>query len=175
MKKTLLFLLLGILLLVMVATGALVVFDSNRARGAERLDYGQEIEIDDFAFAALGSGQAKRVGALDAAGIFYTVEFRVSNNAKRIGFTFRPDTAVLVDGNGTEYHVSEPARSAWFSATGEPDACARELKPGEVCVTTLVFDVPASARAPYLKMSFGGRFFEIADALMYGNRVIQLK
>jgi len=175
MRKILMFALLAAIVVVMLAAGALVVFNPGSARGAERLDYGQTIRIDDFAFTALNSERGEQVGTLKPQGVYYIVDFQVTNNAKRVGFDFRPDTAILVDASGTEYHASTDARAEWFKTNGKRDACAHELVPGEVCETTLVFDVPTKTQAPLLKMAFGGGLFDVADALMYGNRVIQLK
>lgn len=175
MRRILIVVLIGAVVIVMLAAGALVVENPASVRGAERLDYGQSIQIDDFAFTALNSTSGANIAGVPPQGVFYVVAFQVTNHAKRVGFTFRPDTAILVDSAGGKHHVSEAARSAWFGANGKTDACARELGPGENCVTTLVFDVPADTQAPLLKISFAGGVFEIADALMYGNRVILLK
>lgn len=175
MRQVLMVILLSALVIVMLTAGALVVLNPGSFRGAERLGYGQTIRIDDFAFTALDSQRTEQLDALKPQGVFYVVDLQVTNNAKRVGFTFRPDTAIFIDSTGVEYHVSPEARRMWFEANGKTDACAHELVPGEVCQTTLVYDVPAGTNAPLLKISFEGGLFEIADALMYGNRVIQLK
>jgi hypothetical protein len=172
------FLVLGVvggIVVVMLIAGALIIFNPASVRGAERLNYGQDIQIDDFAFAALSSERAAQIGDQTAQGIFYIVPFKVINRAKVVPFRFAPDIARLVDNAGVEHTPSPQARAAWFAAQRQEDTCSQELAAGTECTTVLVFDVPRDTNAPVLKIKFGEGLLEVADALAYGNRVIQLK
>lgn len=175
MPRILIVLAVVIIVAVMLIAGALVVFNPASVRGAKRLNYGQAIQIDDFAFAALSSERALQIGEETAQGIFYIVPFKVMNRAKVVPFRFSPDTARLVDNAGVEHTPSAQARTAWFATQGQADTCARELGAGTECTTVLVFDVPKDTKAPVLKIKFGEGLLEVADALACGNRVIQLK
>lgn len=175
MPRILIVLVVGVIVVVMLIAGALVLFNPASVRGAERLNYGQAIQIDDFAFAALSSERAAQIGGETAQGIFYIVPFKVMNRAKVVPFRFAPDSARLVDNAGVEHTPAPQARTAWFAAQGQADGCARELAAGTECTTVLVFDVPGDTNAPVLKVKFGEGLLEVADALAYGNRVIQLK
>lgn len=174
MRKLVLIALVGAIVVVMLAAGALIVSNPASTRGAEHLDYGQAIQIDDFAFSAVSSERVSQIGDQQAQGIFYVVPFKVMNRAKVVPFQFKPDTARLVDNAGVEHTPSAQAVAQWFAANGQTDGCAQQLAAGTECSTVLVFDVPADTRAPVLKVKFGEGLLEVADALAYGNRVIQL-
>lgn len=175
MKRILLYSAIIAIVLILIAGGTIIVLNPTSTRGAEHLAYGQEIRIDDFAFAAVGSERVAQIGDQVARGIFYVVTFKVINRAKRVSFRFDPTMTRLVDNAGVEHLGAPTARAAWFGAQHQNDACAGELAAGTECSTVLVFDVPAETQAPVLKVKFGEGLLEIADALAYGNHVIQLK
>ncbi len=165
----------GGIVVIMLIAGAIILFQPPNTQGAQKLDYGQAVQLDDFAFTALDSQKVKTIGDQTAQGIFYVVTLKVQNLAVRVSFKFQPETAVLVDNAGIEHTPLAQARHAWFTAANQPDACATELPAGTDCTTTLVYDVPADTQMPVLRVVFGGQFGEIADALLTGNRVLQLK
>lgn len=175
MRKLLIFAIIAAVVLVMFVAGVLVITNPTSPQQAEHLDYGQAIQIDDFAFAALSSERASQIGTETASGVYYIVPFKVMNRAKRVSFRFNPEFAQLVDSRNLEYTSSARAREAWFTAHAQSDACTGELAAGTDCETVLVFDVPAETQAPILKVKFGGGLLEVVDAVAYGNRVIQLK
>lgn len=170
MRKWLGAIALGLVIAVMLGAGFVIVANPTAPRGAEKKGYGESVQIDDFAFAVR---DAERSQHDDHAS--YVVSLQVMNRAKRVPFQFRPDMAVLLDDAGHEYVPDETERRAWFSAHDTADACAHEIAAGTECETVVVFDVPATMKAPVLKIRFGAGILEIADALLYGNRVIQLK
>lgn len=175
MRKLLIFGLVGAVVVVMLAAGVLVFTNPTSTRGAEHLDYGEAIQIDDFAFAATSSERVSQIGTETANGVFYVVPFKVMNRAKRVSFRFNPEFAQLVDDRDLEYTSSAKAREVWFAAHQQSDGCMGELAAGTECETVLVFDVPADTQAPVLKIKFSGGLFEVMDAVAFGNRVIQLK
>jgi hypothetical protein len=162
---------LGVILL---AAGVLVLAQPASTRHAARLDYGQAVQIDDFAFAATNSEQAQQIGDQRAWGMFYIITLKVMNRALRVPFQFRPEMARL-DVNGVEYKPVEAARQAWFESHSEQDACAAQIGAGSECSTVVVYDVPPGTQAPLLAITFGDGVLRVADAILYGNRVIQLK
>lgn len=167
---------LGAVVVIMLAAGAIIVLNPADVRSAQKFDYGQAIQYDDFAFAVQSSERAAQIGELRSlAGVFYVVPFKVMNRAKRVDFTFRPRDVLLVDAAGVEYPPSEAGRRAWFAAHNTTDACALALPAGTECTTVLVYDVPAGTQAPVIRLAAGGAFGVIADALLSGNKVLQLK
>jgi Domain of unknown function (DUF4352) len=174
MRKLLLIALVGAIVVMMLAAGALIVSNPTSTRGAEHLDYGQAIQIDDFAFSAVSSERATQIGDQQPQGVFYIVPFKVMNRAQVVPFRFKPEVARLIDNAGVEHTPSLQAGAQWFAVNGQSDGCVQQLAAGTECSTVLVFDVPADTQAPVLKIKFGEGLLEVADALAYGNRVIQL-
>lgn len=175
MRKLLLLALIGALVGIMVAAGVLIVANPASTRGAEHLDYGQAIQIDDFAFTATSSERTNHIGDATPQGIFYVVPFKVMNRAKVVPFRFRLEMARLEDNMQVQHLPSAQAMAQWFAANGQSDGCVQEIAAGTECSTVLVFDVPADTQAPVLKVQFGDGLLQVADALAFGNRVIQLR
>lgn len=170
MRKSLWVIVLGLVIVVMLGAGFVIVANPTAPRAAEKKEYGESVQIDDFAFAVRDAERTQDDGRAS-----YVVSLQVINRAKRVPFQFRPDMAVLLDEAGNEYLPDDTARRAWYNAHDAADACAHEIAAGTECETVVVYDVPATTSAPVLKIRFGGGILEIADALLYGNRVIQLK
>jgi hypothetical protein len=62
----------------------------------------------------------------------------------------------LVDASGRVFGVAEEAQRALAEAGGAGTLLTRPLQPGESYTTTLVFDLPADARAPRLLLTTVG-------------------
>jgi hypothetical protein len=137
----------------------------------------QEIQFDDFGFAALGTRQAETVGAsanaARAQGVYEIVTMRVVNHALRVDFTFDKATVVLVDEQGNEYHWSADAQRAFDATRARNELCAEPIPAGASCVTDVVFDVPATARIAQVRIS-GGAVGDVLDIIFYGKRRIAL-
>jgi len=130
---------------------------------------GEEIRYDDFAFSVVRSREAtgpdRAHGGAGPGGRFVVVTMRVSNHARRVGFTFRPSAIRLVAADGREYAV----------AAGVPVvACEAELPPGATCTAELTFEVPADAGP--LRARVGSSFtpFDLLDRLRHGPRELAL-
>jgi hypothetical protein len=143
---------------------AVLLFAALVSRREAVVGMGQAIQFDDFAFAVTG---VRRIEVADAkrAGMRYVVKLSVSNRAKRVGFQFRRDSAILVDAKGREYRPTGPAPAN--------DPCAGSIPAGGSCTTELAYEVPADVHEPRLRISFGpaGDFLE---SLFYGSKRIQL-
>jgi len=61
-----------------------------------------------------------------------------------------PRTVYLLDDAGRRRAPSPAATAAWEKSHGESTPLGRELRPGQSYTTTLVFDLPADARADRL-------------------------
>jgi hypothetical protein len=143
---------------------------------------GDAVRFDDFRFAVVGARREASLGEgaarAQARGVFVVVQLRVSNDAQRVEFTFRPETLRLVDARGALHELS-PAGQAALAALGR-DGCRRPLPPGASCIGELAFDVPADALgggepgALCLRFFFGGALPNLLDLLAYGNRVLAL-
>jgi Domain of unknown function (DUF4352) len=148
----------------------------NRRNQAVGLN--QEIQYDDFAFSVLGTRTATSLGTgesqANSVGAYYVVTMKVANHARRVDYTLDKAIAVLVDDEGREFHLSLDGQRALDSAREKRDECDAPLPAGASCVTEIVFELPAGARASYLRVSEGGPAGDILDTVFYGRKIIEL-
>jgi Domain of unknown function (DUF4352) len=146
-------------------------------RRSQVVGLNQEIQYDDFAFAAMAVRRAATVsGSSDeprARGVYAIVTMKVANHARRVDFTFEKSTVILIDEQGNEYHWSEDAQRAFDAARPAGERCAEPIPAGASCTTEVVFDVPAEARITQLRIS-GGAVGDVLDTIFYGNKRIAL-
>lgn len=147
-------------------------------RKSEFVALNQTVQYDDFAFAVEEYHVAKTVGrgetALPAQGRFYVVRLRVENRARRVPFTFRSETARLVDDSGQDHGSSVVALGALESEGVTLDRCLPDLPAGSTCTEILVFDLPVETQKPTLRFSFGNRLLDLLDTIFYGVKQISL-
>lgn len=137
----------------------------------------QEIQYDDFAFSvqslrkvnALGSGASQT----SAQGVFYVVRLKIANHAKRVDYTFKPRSAVLVDERGIEFHLSENGQRALDGTEG--NKCGDPIPAGVSCTLELAFEVPEDTRLATLRISEGGSIGDVLDFVFYGKKRIALE
>jgi hypothetical protein len=114
-------------------------------------------EIDcHLAYSVVGASTAKALGRppqlMGASGTFHAVTVRTWFDETTIA-SFRgnaplapnPRVAYLVDAAGHRYAPSPAGQKAWEDEHGPTTPLTRELRPGESCETTLVFDLPDGA------------------------------
>lgn len=146
-------------------------------RHSQVVGLNQEIQYDDFAFAALGVRRATTSEARDrqpARGVYTLVTLKVINHARRVDFTFDKSTVILIDEHGIEYRWSADVQRD-FEATGRASAgCAEPIPAGASCTTEVIFDVPASARIIGMQITGGGAVGNVLDTIFYGNKRIAL-
>jgi hypothetical protein len=137
----------------------------------------QEIQYDDFAFAALGVRQATTIGDAEgsprARGVYVIVTMKVANHARRVDFTFDKSTVILLDEQGNEYHWSAEVQRAFDASRPPGESCAAPIAAGASCVTEVVFDVLATARVAQVRIS-GGAVGDVLDTIFYGKKRIAL-
>src|SRR5437763_16381652 len=79
-------------------------------RHSQIVGLNQEIQYDDFGFAALGVRQAATIGNAPgqqgAHGVYAIVTMKIANHARRVDFTFDKSTVILIDEQGNQYHWS---------------------------------------------------------------------
>ena len=147
-------------------------------RHSQVVGLNQEIQYDDFAFAALGARQTASIGnALDeqrARGVYTIVTMKVVNHARRVDFTFDKSTVILVDEQGNEYHWSADVQHAFDATRPHVAQCAEPIPAGASCTTEVVFDVPAAARIAQVRISGGGPVGDVLDTIFYGKKRIAL-
>jgi hypothetical protein len=140
--------------------------------------FGGEILWDDFGFGVVSARTASELGTeehlVHPHGVFVIVGLKVSNHAQRVDYGTSKHTAVLHDSTGNEYRVDPWAQSALGSEPGRPNRAPARLAAGESCVTELVYDVPSSASGFYLKISWGGELVDAVDAVVFGDRRIEV-
>ena len=136
----------------------------------------QEIQYDDFAFSVLGVRKANVLGdeasRADARGAYYIVTIKIANHAKRVNYTFKKASAVLVDAGGREFRISASGQKAIESPNN--NQCSAPIPAGASCITEVVFDVPADTRAAQFRISEGGLAGDILDVVFYGKKRIEL-
>jgi len=145
---------------------------------------GEAIRYDDFTFAVVGARRAASLGEgaaqATARGVFVVVQMRITNEARRVEFTFRPETARLIDARG-ELHELSPAGQAALAAL-DPEGCHHPLPPGGTCTVELAFDVAPDALTdpdgapgpPFVGFSFGAGILDMLDVIVYGNRLLEV-
>jgi hypothetical protein len=121
-----------------LGVGALVLFVRRDHEALPR----EEQLYDDFGFSVLSA---------ERAGGQCTVELQVANHARRVPFKLAGYRLRLVDASGTQYE--ERAELAIRPR--------KEIGPGERVAERHVFELPESAQAVVLELSFGS----IPDAL----------
>jgi len=136
----------------------------------------QEIRYDDFAFSVQGVRKANSLGSGEsqtkAQGVYYVVTLKIANHAKRVDFTFKRASAILVDDTGREFHLSENAQRALESTQGSK--CSSPIPAGASCITELAFELPENARVSLLRISQGILLGDILDFLFVGKKRIAL-
>jgi hypothetical protein len=136
----------------------------------------QEIQYDDFAFSVQGVRKESSLGRGEsqaaARGVYYVVTLEIANHAKRVDFTFKRASAILVDDEGREFHLSEGGQQALESIQGQK--CLAPIPAGGSCTAELAFEVPETARVSLLRISEGGALGDILDFVFYGSKRIAL-
>jgi hypothetical protein len=136
----------------------------------------QEIQYDDFAFSVQEVRKASALGKSDLLSpnsVYYVVTIKVANHAVRVDYTFKKNSAVLVDSNGREFHLSKSGQQALEASQGQQ--CIGAIPAGASCLTDVVFDLPADAHVSQLKISEGGLAGDILDVVFFGKKRIALE
>src|SRR5205085_6835335 len=154
-RKRILLSLAALLIVCIVLLGIVALLN----RHSQVVGLNQEIQYDDFAFAALGLRQAATLGnAPDegrAQGVYAIVTMKVVNHARRVDFTFDKSTVILIDQQGNEYHWSAEAQRAFDTQRPARERCAEPIAAGAACVTEIIFDLPATTRIAQVRISGG--------------------
>jgi hypothetical protein len=136
----------------------------------------QEIQYDDFAFSVQGVRKVSPLGSGDsqtrAQGVYYVVTLKIANHAKRVDYTFKRASAILVDEVGREFHLSESGQQS-LDAT-QSNKCSSSIPAGASCTTDVAFEVPENAHVSELRISEGGSIGDILDFVFYGTKRIAL-
>jgi len=168
---------LGVTLAILAAIGvSLLAMLALLNRRDQTVGLNQEIQYDDFAFSVLGIRKVASLGKSDsrpAAGIYYVVSLKVANHAKRVDYTFKKYSAVLVDTVGREFHLSTSGQEALESTQGQQ--CINPISAGAWCNADVVFELPANAQVAQFRVSEGGLAGEILDVVFYGKKRIALE
>ncbi|MFL6274780.1 MAG: DUF4352 domain-containing protein [Blastocatellia bacterium] len=147
-------------------------------RRSQTVGLNQEIQYDDFAFAALGVRQAATLGsapdAPHAQGVYAIVTMKVANHARRVDFTFDKSTVILIDEQGNEYHWAVATQQTFDALRPASERCAEPIAAGATCITEVVFDLPATARITQVRISGGGAVGDVLDTIFYGKKRIAL-
>ena len=145
-------------------------------RRSQTVGLNQEIQYDDFAFAVQGVRKAALLGAgqvPEANQVYYVVTLKIANHAKRVDYTFKKGSAILVDASGREFHLSPRAQEALESI--QPTRCNGPIPAGGSCTTEIAFEVPDETHISKLRISEGGSIGDLLDFVFYGTKRISLE
>lgn len=142
----------------------LLLVGTSLASGARTVEPGNAkyfCEIDcHLAYSVVGSRRVPALGGARANGAFEVVTLKVwfdpgTTSARRDDSPLFPNPRAvrLVDGAGRSYAPSAAGLSALEAAEGRQTPLAQALRPGESYITSLVFEIPAGARAPALLLT----------------------
>lgn len=125
-----------------------------------------EIQHDDYFYSIASFKKAYAIGGLKPKGLFYIVEFKVINRAKRVDHPWKNTIAFMTDEKGIEYDNQTEAQKTLFGL--EPFNLKDEhvTKAGETETTLFVFDLPRDVKEPAVK--FRGEF--LMGDMFDGNR-----
>lgn len=136
----------------------------------------QEIQYDDFAFSVLGVRKASALGSGDtqtnARGVYHVVTLKIANHAKRVDYTFKKASAILVDDRGREFHLSVDGQQTLKST--QSNKCNGPIPAGASCTAEIAFDLPADALPSQMRFSEGDSIGEILDVVFYGKKRIEI-
>lgn len=170
--RIVLFVLGGVAVLLLLFLGGMAALNRHPAD----VGPGTAIQYDDFAFSVQDWRTARSVGAVATPGLYYVVDLRVENRARRVDFQFREDSAVLRDAAGGMYPQAAAAQSALDQQQGGPGPCAAPLAAGCSGVRTLVFEAPGELEDPQIQVACGGTgLFALLDDAVYGRKRIHLR
>jgi len=164
-----------IAIVVLIGVSLLLIVAALNRRD-EIVGLNQEIQYDDFAFSVLDVRKADTLGSgnsqTNALGVYYIVTVRIANHAKRVDYTFKRGSAILVDDRQREFFLSTSGQAGL--ETIESRQCNSPISAGAACVTEVVFDVPKDTRASQLRFSEGGLVGDILDVVFYGKKRIDI-
>lgn len=123
---------------------------------------GTRIHHDDFEYTVMEVTRTDRIDDRRAAGVFYVVTFRVENRAKRVSHRWGADIAYIVDEHGRQFE------------NAMPPGIVHATPAGAVETERLVFDLPADAREPYLKVRGSFLMGDLFDANQYQRQRVRL-
>jgi hypothetical protein len=142
----------------------LLLVGTSLASGARTVEPGNAkyfCEIDcHLAYSVVGSRRVAALGGARAHGTFQVVTLKVwfdprTTSAHRGDSPLFPNprAARLVDASGRAYAPSDAGLAALEQAEGRQTPLTQALRPGESYTTSLVFEIPADARAPELLLT----------------------
>jgi hypothetical protein len=155
--------------LVLLAIVGLVCFAGllARVRREMHVTQGEEILWEDvFGFSVLEHRTEKRIGDVEAKGVFHVVRLEVRNHARRVSYPLDNHRAFLLD----EDHVLYPVDAAAVRVL-DPTWHHGAIAPGTTFSSELAFDVPPEKRSLRLGISWGGALID----LLMGPKDITLR
>ena len=111
---------------------------------------------------------------LHAKGIFYVVNFRVENNAKRVSHLWKNSTAYIQDERGTIYENDSAAQFFYNSAHPFEPKEIYETAAGSTDSTILIFDLPFNVTKPGLRVRGEILMRDIINGARFRKMLIKL-
>ena len=153
---------------------AAAVLWTSCSREEPTLRVGQPIHHDDFEYTVDSLERTPRIADRQAHGVFYLIEFRVDNHAKRVNHRWANDIAYLVDSAGRRYESDIDAGRALAAARGVPFRDQYVTPPGGTDRALLVFDLPSNVSEPFLMVRGWFLMGDVFDLGQYARRRVRL-
>jgi hypothetical protein len=104
-----------------------------------------------------------------AQGIYYVVTVQVSSNARRATLQFYNPVAIVVDAQGRKYERALAAEAVLEAAEGRAVPFAHAVAANDSYTKILVFELPAEAENPHLRITEGHWLDHLAELFLIGD------
>lgn len=139
---------------------------------------GERIHHDDFEYSVVDVKKMKSIGEgenpVAAKGVFYIVTLKVENRAIRVDHEWDISMAYVEDESGRKYERSLEGQEARDEAQGIHNAALHTTPPGVSETADVVFDLPADAKNPCLKIWKDVLMGDMFDGIAYRKVKVQL-
>ena len=112
----------------------------------------------------------KTIETQTARGLFYVVQVKIFNDARRTTIGLLKPYARITDAPGRAYERDAAAEAAWEKANGPSGPFEKMVGPqGDSFSKTIVFDVPDDAPQPRLQITEGYWIDAVLEAVIIGD------
>ena len=138
---------------------------------AVTLKPGQNAVYDDFGFSAMS---VRKVRLNSLVGNYYIVDVRVTNMAKRVPYTFKPECVTVTNNDGKRLDLSTEGQSAYELSRkfSQPSAT---IAPGSSARYRLVIKSGINSGRLIVRFGFGNWFTRAVDVVLYGKPKFDLE
>ena len=162
----------------LLVAGCLTFISCNSNKREYVVGIGERIHHDDFEYSVsdivISRFLRNGTDTLHARGIFYLVNFKVENNAKRVSHEWDNSIAYLVDERSGTFQ-NDPEIQKFYEKSKPFGLKEKYVTPaGSADSTYLAFDLPFSVTMPYLKVKGDILMGDVFDGALFRRIRIKL-